>query len=86
MTTPLVHFSTGKPIVVQTPACDRCSVGVMDATNPHLYGECDCPCHTATHRDFENSTDYRERPRNNKELRRRKKLWKKVLRRRERRL
>ena len=31
----------------QTPACDRCTVGVMDATNPHLWGDCPCPCHTA---------------------------------------
>lgn len=30
---------------IQTPACDRCTVGVMDATNPHLWGECDCECH-----------------------------------------
>lgn len=29
----------------QTPACDRCSVGVMDATNPHVTGACRCKCH-----------------------------------------
>jgi hypothetical protein len=27
-------------------ACDRCTQGVMDATNPHLRGLCQCPCHT----------------------------------------
>lgn len=26
-------------------ACDRCTQGVMDATNPHLHGTCPCPCH-----------------------------------------
>jgi len=26
-------------------ACDRCTQGVMDATNPHLLGTCSCPCH-----------------------------------------
>jgi protein gp37 len=29
----------------QTPACDRCSVGVMDAENPHVPGACWCACH-----------------------------------------
>lgn len=29
----------------QSPACDRCSQGVIDATDPHLWGECDCECH-----------------------------------------
>ncbi len=29
----------------QSPACDRCSQGVMDAENPHVWGECDCECH-----------------------------------------
>jgi hypothetical protein len=29
---------------VQT-ACDRCTQGVMDSTNPHLYGTCGCACH-----------------------------------------
>jgi hypothetical protein len=29
----------------QTPACDRCSQGVMDEANPHMWGECDCACH-----------------------------------------
>lgn len=37
----------------QSPACDRCSVGVMDATNQHLYGECQCPCHTQPAEDGE---------------------------------
>jgi hypothetical protein len=31
----------------QVPACDRCSQGVMDSTNPHLLGTCDCDCHRA---------------------------------------
>ncbi|MGE0155312.1 MAG: hypothetical protein AB7R90_22045 [Reyranellaceae bacterium] len=26
-------------------ACDRCTLGVMDADNPHLHGRCACPCH-----------------------------------------
>jgi hypothetical protein len=26
-------------------ACDRCSYGVMDSTNPHLLGTCSCECH-----------------------------------------
>jgi hypothetical protein len=26
-------------------ACDRCSVGVMDADNPQLHGLCTCHCH-----------------------------------------
>lgn len=26
-------------------ACDRCTQGVMDATNHHLHGRCRCPCH-----------------------------------------
>ena len=34
----------------QSPACDDCTVGVMDAGNPHLWGECDCPCHTENRR------------------------------------
>ena len=29
---------------VQT-ACARCSVGVMDNDNPHVWGECECSCH-----------------------------------------
>lgn len=32
---------------LQVPACDRCSVGVMDATNPHYLGTCACACHGA---------------------------------------
>jgi hypothetical protein len=28
-------------------ACDRCTQGVMDSTNPHLTGECGCECHAA---------------------------------------
>jgi hypothetical protein len=28
-------------------ACDRCTQGVMDANNPHLWGACLCPCHSA---------------------------------------
>lgn len=31
---------------VQTPACDRCTQGVMDATNDHLLGRCRCECHS----------------------------------------
>ena len=38
--------TTRHPIKLQVPACDRCTLGVMDTTNPHLYGLCDCPCHT----------------------------------------
>ena len=30
---------------LQVPACDRCTQGVMDATNPHLLGTCECECH-----------------------------------------
>jgi hypothetical protein len=30
--------------VIQT-ACDRCTLGVMDADNPHLHGLCECECH-----------------------------------------
>jgi len=30
---------------IQVPACDRCSQGVMDSTNPHLLGACSCECH-----------------------------------------
>jgi hypothetical protein len=41
---PILHPATGKEIRPQV-ACDRCSLGVMDATNPHLYGECGCGCH-----------------------------------------
>ena len=26
-------------------ACDDCSQGVMDWTNPHYRGFCECPCH-----------------------------------------
>jgi len=29
----------------QVPACDDCSVGVMDARNPHVGGSCRCECH-----------------------------------------
>lgn len=28
-------------------ACDKCSQGVMDATNPHVRGTCKCACHTS---------------------------------------
>ena len=28
-------------------ACDRCTQGVMDSTNPHLNGACKCQCHEA---------------------------------------
>jgi hypothetical protein len=31
--------------MLQVPACDRCSQGVMDATNDHLRGLCPCACH-----------------------------------------
>lgn len=27
------------------PRRDRCAVGVIDSTNPHLTGECPCDCH-----------------------------------------
>jgi hypothetical protein len=30
---------------LQVPACDRCTQGVMDSTNPHLLGVCTCECH-----------------------------------------
>lgn len=26
-------------------ACDNCTIGVMDSTNPHLHDQCPCPCH-----------------------------------------
>jgi hypothetical protein len=39
------HHTTGKPIELQIPACDSCTQGVMDADNPHLYGDCGCRCH-----------------------------------------
>jgi hypothetical protein len=29
-------------------ACQKCSVGVMDQTNPHLHGTCTCKCHEPT--------------------------------------
>lgn len=32
---------------IQVPACDECSVGVMDMTNPHRLGTCSCKCHKA---------------------------------------
>ena len=44
---------------VQTPACDRCTRGVMDMGNPHLWGECDCPCHGRP--DYDARLDYPER-------------------------
>jgi len=31
----------------QTPACDKCSQGVMDSTNSHWLGTCQCECHKA---------------------------------------
>lgn len=31
----------------QSPACDRCSQGVMDAENPHMWGDCRCVCHSS---------------------------------------
>jgi hypothetical protein len=37
-------------VTVQVPACDRCTQGVMDATNPHLLGTCPCSCHDLTER------------------------------------
>lgn len=27
-------------------ACDKCTVGVMDQSNPHLHGKCNCECHS----------------------------------------
>jgi Zn finger protein HypA/HybF involved in hydrogenase expression len=30
---------------LQLPACDRCTEGVMDATNSHYLGLCSCECH-----------------------------------------
>lgn len=35
------HDNTPHP---QT-ACDRCSAGVMDSENPHMWGDCGCECH-----------------------------------------
>jgi len=32
----------------QSPACDRCTQGVMDTSNPHLWGDCRCECHRAS--------------------------------------
>lgn len=32
---------------LQVPACDRCTLGVMDATNSHYLGLCGCECHGA---------------------------------------
>lgn len=32
-------------LAIQTPACDRCTQGVMDVTNDHLWGRCRCECH-----------------------------------------
>lgn len=29
---------------IQT-ACDHCTQGVMDSTNPHMWGACNCRCH-----------------------------------------
>lgn len=29
----------------QTAACERCSIGIMDAMNPHVGGACTCSCH-----------------------------------------
>lgn len=31
--------------ILQLPACDRCTLGVMDATNSHYLGLCSCECH-----------------------------------------
>lgn len=44
----------------QIPACDRCTQGVMDATNSHLLGTCSCPCHTRL--DSEPGTELTSRP------------------------
>jgi len=30
---------------LQLPACDKCTQGVMDATNNHYLGLCACECH-----------------------------------------
>ena len=38
---------------LQVPACDRCSQGVMDSTNPHLLGTCSCECHAADRPEIE---------------------------------
>jgi hypothetical protein len=38
-------------VSVQTPACDRCTQGVMDSTNDHLYGRCQCECHDVVPRE-----------------------------------
>lgn len=35
---------TVEPSLVQI-ACDSCTLGVMDADNPHLTGKCNCKCH-----------------------------------------
>jgi hypothetical protein len=29
----------------QSAACDRCSQGVMDSENSHMWGRCPCECH-----------------------------------------
>lgn len=38
--------TTNTPVAAPVQlACDRCTQGVMDSTNPHLLGTCACPCH-----------------------------------------
>lgn len=39
----LERVKTAPP--VQVPACDLCTVGIMDQSNPHLHGLCKCRCH-----------------------------------------
>jgi hypothetical protein len=34
-------------------ACDRCTQGVMDSTNPHINGACKCACHRRVGADGE---------------------------------
>ncbi len=31
--------------LLQLPACDRCTQGVVDTTNSHYLATCRCPCH-----------------------------------------
>jgi len=36
---------------LQLPACDKCTQGVMDATNSHYLGLCSCECHNEVRGD-----------------------------------
>ncbi len=46
----------------QLPACDRCTLGVMDATNPHLLGTCPCACHESVPESASTNLDLIEDP------------------------